>query len=436
MTSAAVNETLSRVGRGTPMGELMRQYWIPACMSSELVADGPPLRVLLLGEKLIAFRDSAGRVGMFDHRCPHRCASLYFGRNEENGLRCVYHGWKFDTEGNCLDMPNLPSPQRFSAKVKATAYKVAERNGLVWTYLGPRAEPPPLPLLEPVMVPSAETRIILMQRECNWLQALEGDVDTSHFGFLHGGRVDPTDVDPASPSRFAYLDRAPEYHVKDTEWGTMYAAYRDADPGEVYYRLAHFVFPFWTLIPDGPLREYILGEAWVPMDDTHTMMVQVAWNRTRPSARTLKDGAPVPGLSPNWTFLPNTNDWFGRWRHVGNRANDYLLDREAQRSLSYTGLEGVALQDQAITESMGEIVDRTLEHLAPSDLMITRTRRRMLLAARAFAKNGAPPPGADNPEIHRRVRSGDFVAPKTLSWLEAYAEELRHAERPALEPAE
>jgi phthalate 4,5-dioxygenase len=430
MLSVAENETLTRVGRGAPMGELMRQYWIPACMSTELTVNGPPIRLMLLGEKLVGFRDSSGRVGIFDHRCPHRCASLFFGRNEGNGIRCVYHGWKFDVDGRCLDMPNVWPARQFVDRVSATAYKVIERNGLIWVYLGPRAEPPPMPLLGPLCVPESDVRILMMQRECNWLQALEGDIDTSHFGFLHGGAVDPAEVDPDAPSRFAYLNRAPEYHVEDTPWGTMYAAYRDADPGEVYYRLAHFAFPFWTLIPDGPLRTYILGEAWVPMDDTHTMMVQVAWNRTRRSARTLKDGKPVPGLSGNWNFLPNSTDWYGRWRHVANRTNDYMIDRDAQRSLSYSGIEGVALQDQAITESMGEIVDRSLEHLAPSDRMISRTRQRMLAAARALASDGTPPPGLDDPELCRTARSGDFVAPKGLTWLDAYAEELRHAETP------
>src|SRR5262252_8961876 len=151
------NELLTRVGSGTPMGNLMRQYWIPACMSSELSADGPPMRLMLLGEQLIAFRDSSGRVGIMEHRCPHRCASLFFGRNERDGIRCVYHGWKFDVAGNCLDMPNVPAAQDFKARVKARAYKVIERNGLVWTYMGNREVAPPSPMLEPTLLPESET---------------------------------------------------------------------------------------------------------------------------------------------------------------------------------------------------------------------------------------------------------------------------------------
>src|SRR6202012_459255 len=187
MTTAAENEFLSRIGPGAPMGALLRQYWVPACLSSELVADGDPLRLMLLGERLVAFRDSAGQIGVFDQRCPHRCASLFFGRNEEGGLRCVYHGWKFDVEGNCTDMPNVPPAQDFKHRIKAKAYKVVERAGFVWTYMGKRAEPPELPALEVLNLPEDQRVTRVHQRECNWFQSLEGDIDPSHFGFLHIG---------------------------------------------------------------------------------------------------------------------------------------------------------------------------------------------------------------------------------------------------------
>ena len=190
MSKQKDSDDLVRVGPGTVMGGLMRQYWIPAAMSSELERDGAPMRLMLLGERLIAFRDSSGRVGVMDHRCPHRCASLFLGRNEEDGIRCVYHGWKFDTAGNCVDMPNAPPHQDYKDKVRAKAYKVAERNGLVWVYMGERAEAPPLPGIEASLLPESELQITFAQRECNWLQALEGDIDTSHFGFLHAGSVD------------------------------------------------------------------------------------------------------------------------------------------------------------------------------------------------------------------------------------------------------
>ena len=206
MTTAREGEELTSVGRGTVMGELMRCYWIPALMSSEIVRNGPPLRLMLLGEKLIAFRGSDGRVGVMDHRCPHRGASLFLGRNEEGGLRCIYHGWKFDVAGDCLDMPSVPPPD-FKQKVKARAYRTVERAGVIWVYLGNRAEAPPLPAFEVFDVPEQEIRVSFIQRDCNYLQALEGEIDTSHFGFLHAGHVDIDDVVKTSrcaiPSRTA-----------------------------------------------------------------------------------------------------------------------------------------------------------------------------------------------------------------------------------------
>jgi phthalate 4,5-dioxygenase oxygenase subunit len=432
MTSQSENELLTHIGPGTPMGTLMRQYWLPACLSSELVADGDPLRLMLLGERLIAFRDSSGKVGVLDHRCPHRCASLFFGRNEEGGLRCVYHGWKFDTAGNCLDMPNLPADLDFRHKVKAKAYAVAERGGLVYVYMGEREVAPPLPALEVTLCPPEETDLYCRQRECNWLQALEGDIDTSHFSFLHTGKVEARDIDPDHMDRFQLISRAPHYHVSMTDWGTMYAAYRPAHPGYSYYRFAHFVMPFWTLFPNGPLTDNIIAQGWVPMDDTHTMSFNLSWNRRTPPLSVVRTGAPIPFLDRMTQTLPNAPDWFGRWRPVANQSNDYLIDREAQRTISYSGIADIFSQDSAVTESMGEISDRTLEHLAPSDRMIIMTRRRLLDAVRAFQENGTVPPLVDNPEISGNARSGELIAPSSQPWLEAYEQTLGQAVHPIM----
>jgi phthalate 4,5-dioxygenase len=432
MTTHSENELLTRVGPRSVMGSLMRQYWLPACVSSELVADGDPVRLMLLGERLIAFRDSQGRVGVLDHQCPHRCASLFFGRNEAGGLRCVYHGWKFDTAGNCLEMPNLPADLDFRHKLKAKAYRVAERGGVVFVYMGERETVPPLPALEATLCPVDETDIYCLQRECNWLQALEGDIDTSHFGFLHTGKVAAADIDPNHMDRFQLLDRAPYYHVETTPWGAMYTAYRPAQPGHLYYRFAHFAFPFWTMFPAGPLSDNIIAQAWVPMDDTHTMAFNFSWNRRTPPLRVTREGAPILFLEQIVPTLPNTVDWFGRWRPTANRDNDYLIDRAAQRTVSYSGITGIFPQDSAVTESMGEISDRTLEHLAPSDRMIIATRRRLLDAARAWHDAGTVPPLVDDPEICRGVRSGELVAPAAQPWPEAYEETLGQARHPLL----
>src|ERR1700739_3075796 len=209
MSKQKDSEDLVRVGPGTVMGELMREYWIPGWVSAELERDGAPMRLLLLGEKLIAFRDSSGRVGVMDQKCPHRCASLFLGRNEANGLRCVYHGWKFDTQGNCVDMPSVPPERDFKHLVHAKAYKTAERNGLIWVYMGDRKAAPPLPQIEATLLPESEVQIQFVQRECNWLQALEGDIDHSHFGFLHTGSVQPEDVPEDSLLRWTGTNRRP-----------------------------------------------------------------------------------------------------------------------------------------------------------------------------------------------------------------------------------
>ena len=406
MTSAQDSESLTRVGPGTPMGEMMRQYWIPAAASNELESDGAPMRLMLLGEKLIAFRDTNGRVGIFDHRCPHRAASLFFGRNEHGGLRCVYHGWKYDTDGACLEMPNLPAHQEFCNKVRAKAYPVTERNGLIWTYMGSRAEPPPLPMMEATLLAEDQRRLYFVQRECNWLQALEGEVDTSHFSFLHYGAVDPESIDQESHSLYNALDRAPGYEVADMPWGTMYGAWRPTGNSGKSWRIAQFLFPFWTMPPDGDFEGHVWARAWVPMDDTHTMFLQLRWNHSTRGVRETTDGAPITGLGYALDYLPNTTDWLGRWRLAKNASNDYGIDRAVQATASFTGIDGLSLQDQAITESMGPIIDHSWETLAPSDRMIVRTRNRLRDAALALAEDGTIPPGVDEPESYLRAHGG------------------------------
>lgn len=425
------SEILTHVGKGTPMGGLMRKYWLPAAKSSELVADGDPLRLMLLGEKLIAFRDSSGRVGIMDHRCPHRCASLFFGRNEDNGIRCVYHGWKFDTDGNCLEMPNVPAHQSFKRKVKARAYQTRERNGLIWVFLGDQNEVPDLPCIEPTLLIEDEVRYIFAQRECNWLQALEGDIDTSHFSWLHAGSVDLDHVSSGHPGKYQLIDRAPNLNVLDTDWGTMYGAYRETDnPDELYWRIAQFLFPFWTMPPDGDFKEHIIARAWVPMDDEHTMFVHISWKKNAQGLRVDKEGNPLPGIKLGLDYMENDTSWYGRWRLAANKSNDYRIDREIQRNNSFTGITGIHLQDQAITESMGSITDHKYEHFSPSDQMIARTRRVLLKAAKQIQKTGDKPPGLDNPDSFLKARAGDFLSDRKLRLEEAYTEQIKLASDP------
>ena len=428
---SADSSDLTRVGPGTVMGNFMRQYWLPAVMSGELVADGDPLRLLILGERLVAFRDSAGRVGIMDHRCPHRCASLFLGRNEDGGIRCVYHGWKFDVTGRCIDMPNVPPEEDFKPKVRAKSYRTAERNGLVWVYMGERSEAPSLPQIEANLIPQDQgSEIWCLQRDCNWLQALEGDIDTSHVGFLHLGSFGSAELAEGHPMRPALVNRTPKYEVSSTDWGTMVGGWRPHADGRTSWRVAHCMFPCWTQTPNIHFATRAIARAWVPMDDEHSMLFDLSGgvddgNPAYTSTRA--DGTP---LFEPLRHAPNTSDWFGRWRGVADARNDWGLDRDSQRTgRQYTGINNITMQDQAVTESMGAIVDHRLEHLGPSDRMITRTRRRLLSAARAFRDTGAAPPGVDAPGVFHAARAGSFIHDPGVPLEAAYRDQLAQAVR-------
>jgi phthalate 4,5-dioxygenase len=432
MLSREDNELLCRVGPGTPMGEFMRHYWIPAARSAELpAASRAPLRVRLLGENLIAFRVATGAVSLIADSCPHRGASLFYGRNEGDGLRCVYHGWKFDVTGACMDMPSEPPECDFRQKVRATTYPCVERGGVIWTYMGPRETAPPLPELEGNMDPASQVSTV--QRACNYLQALEGDIDTVHFAFLHTGHMTMEDAFEENFLQHQFKHRAPRYDVKDTEYGTCYGAYRPtADDNGYYWRIANFLFPFYTQVPGGALAIKRAVRAWVPMDDEHTM----AFTMQAPSLgggldpERLKTGGRGFGTME---MLPDTTDWYGRSRPKADASNDYLLDRDAvARGESYTGLPGLVVEDQAVTESMGTVYDRSTEHLGrstehlgTSDVMIIRSRLRLLRAAQALRANGGIPPGVDDPAVFAQ-RSGGIILPRDVNWFEA-TKELRKA---------
>jgi len=425
MTTAAENAILTQTGPGTPMGELFREYWLPAAMSDELKADGDPMRLMLLSEKLIAFRDSSGKVGVMDHRCPHRCASLFFGRNEEGGIRCVYHGWKFDADGNCTDMANVPPHQDFKHKVHAKAYPTRERNGLIWVYMGKRKQPPPLPEIDMNLVPAERCNIRFTQRECNYLQGVEGELDTSHVGIMHFGLQAASDFSLRNnTSKYTVTNRAPEYKIEETDYGHIYAAHRPAEEGSTYWRFGQFLFPFWTMPPINEMATNVLARAYVPMDDTHTMIVALVQKGAYGARDGMSNADNIAGASQNYPYLPNTTDWYGRWRLKLNMANDFGIDREVQRTRSYTGIEGVQMQDQAIQESMGPILERGNEHLAPSDIMINRVRRQLVKAAQEHAKNGTVPVSVDRPDLYKNVRGGQIVAKNGTDWLDAYRREL------------
>jgi len=409
MLTREENEKLTRIGPGTPMGSLVRRYWIPALFSHQLPEpDGEPVRVTLLCERLVAFRDSKGRVGLLDERCPHRTASLFFGRNEECGLRCVYHGWKFDVDGNCVDLPSEPPGSNFQQKVRITAYPCIERGGLVWTYMGPPEEKPEFPDLEWTAVPESHRYVTRHVQECNWLQALEGGFDTSHLSFLHRGNDANADgVRMSVPLR---------YEVLPMDFGFAAGTCREGKNGATNWTCSIMLMPFHKLISTSPIGAHV----WVPIDDENTMNYCIEYWADRPlSTEDLADSKESFFIHPQ--LLPGSD------RPVANKDNNYLIDRELQKSgTSYTGIKGIGRQDCSIQESMGPIADRTIEHLGMSDSVIIKLRRLLLQTLREV-ESGKEPPGLD-PRAYR-VRSGRFTLPPGQSFPEAVDEFVRVKEK-------
>ena len=417
MLSKEENELLSRVGSGTPMGNVMRHYWLPGALSGELTEpDGRPLRMRLLGENLIAYRDSAGSVGMLGDNCPHRGASLFFGRNEDEGLRCVYHGWKFDLTGRCVDMPNEPPESNFKDKIRHRAYPCREAGDIIWTYMGPRDVPPPLPRFEFVEVP-AERRFPMevMWRNCNWLQALEGCLDSSHVYFLHS-RLHADD----DPQIGVYHpDRHPRFELVPTDWGLMYGARREEDAAHFYWRVTQYLLPYTLLFPSfAAWRGAIPGHMWVPVDDYNVLNWTFRYQPELPF--TPEERRQGWGPIMDSRYLPETTEPFGWTKPIGRLENDYLLDPEVQRARTFTGIPGALLQDQAVTESMGTIFDRRTEHLGSSDLAVIQARQLLLRLLHAYKDDGVMPPGIEQPDLYRR-RSASVILPKEENWVESTA---------------
>jgi phthalate 4,5-dioxygenase len=413
------NALLTQTGSGTPMGTLLRRYWIPALLPEELPEpDCPPVRLKLLGEQLVAFRDSAGKVGVVAENCPHRGASLFFGRNEESGLRCVYHGWKFDTSGTCVDMPNEPPESNFKHKVRITAYPAHDLGGVIWVYMGPPELQPELPALEWALVPESHRYHTKRIQACNWAQAQEGGIDSSHISFLHRDQGPGTvnalrrQVGGTDLSR---RDTAPHFEIVGTPYGLLIGARRNADAENYYWRITQWIAPWYTMIPpfgDNPIG----GHAWVPIDDETCLTWSFQWHPTRPLSE--EELEPMrAGLGIHMELIPGT------YLPLRNASNDYLIDREAQRSgASFTGIRGVSAQDNAMQESMGKIFDRTREHLGSSDTAIIQVRRFLINHARSLG-DGADPPGVS--PAQQRVRSVSVLIPRSVTaWPEAAKDAL------------
>jgi phenylpropionate dioxygenase-like ring-hydroxylating dioxygenase large terminal subunit len=433
MLTQEQNETLTRVGPGTPMGELMRRYWVPALFSWELAEpDCPPVTIKLLGEELVAFRDTSGKPGVVGARCAHRRAHLFWGRNEENGIRCVYHGWKFDCEGRCVDMPSEPAESNFKDKVRIPAYPTYEVGGMIFAYMGPPERKPAPPLFPVVQVSPERRAMSKVWQQNNWLQALEGGIDTVHVNFLHGGR--PPGIrysDDSARGRANNVSMSALLEVVPTDYGYIYAGIRDMGAeGTNHVRAQHWVMP-WHSIRQVGAGPYFSGHMWVPMDDENTMVY-------------------------NWDFLPDTRPdranrlvaeenrpiWFrdhqleigfgnaygpdvdpmSNFSSLRNADNKYKIDRQVQKTQTYTGIEGGNVQDRAIQESMGAIADRTLERLGTTDRAII-TSRRMLLKAVQTVMDGGDPPGV-SPSYYS-LRGVERVLPKNVYWYDDMKAELQ-----------
>src|SRR5215203_797829 len=424
------NKTLSRVGPGTPMGALLRRYWLPLLLSSELPErDGPPLRVRHLSESLIAFRDSNGQVGLVSENCPHRGAAMFFGRNEESGLRCVYHGWKFDTSGACVDMPNEPPESNFKHKVRINAYLCKERNGIIWAYLGTAGEEPPLPEIEWAVLPESQRYISKRVQECNWVQGFEGGIDSSHSAFLHA-RLDTLAISgvrrPTQGPGIRARDKHPRFETVDTEAGVLIAARRNADEDQYYWRITPFLLPCYNIIPPYGESPTVGGLGWVPMDDETTMVWSFTWHPTRDLTEPELDqmrSYPGGGIHVGREgLLPATTAPAGNWRTRASRHNNYEVDYRAQSSTHFFGVLNLSLQDQAVQESMGRVLDRRREHLGTSDTGIIAVRRRLLRAVRELQEGTFTSIGL-TPE-QQRVRSAAMVLPKSESWVRSLREHL------------
>ncbi|HEY9471864.1 MAG TPA: Rieske 2Fe-2S domain-containing protein [Propionibacteriaceae bacterium] len=426
MLSAQENETLTRVEGDATMGALLRRFWLPAVLSDEVVTGGAPVRVQLLGERLVAFRDSAGRVGVLYERCPHRGASLVLARNEDCALECLYHGWRIDVDGNVLDTPAEPENSTFKDRVKHVAYPTAEVGGLVWVYLGDREDMPPVPNFEWSGLDPAHLVWMKARIECNWLQTLEGALDSSHVNYLHK-RADrdreavlvaqeaaaqgqlPTRIYKGGSGTVMSVDGRPRLEVRDTDYGFCYAAFRKPLAMEdrySYVRVSHYVAPLCALIP-APANWHQV-QLFVPMSDTTTMFYMLRYSPTETASEEVRlEMATAGGIAPGLHMDRN-------FRKYATEDSNWLQDRKVMEAGDRaSGIPGVALEDMAIQESMGPIFDRTREHLATSDLAVIRMRRILLQAANSLR-------AGDNSKVWARdyqsLHGEEMFLPHGESW--------------------
>ena len=421
MLTQEQNDQITRTDRGTLMGDLFRRYWIPALHAWEVAErDGPPVRVQIMGEKLVAFRDTEGRIGVIDEFCAHRGVSLWFGRNEECGLRCPYHGWKYDVTGQCVDLPSEPDESGMKQGIKLKSYPAIEHGEVIWIYMGPPELKPAPPALEWTLVAPERRFVSKRIQESNYLQAIEGGIDSSHVSFLHSGELNTDPLFKGSKAnQYNLEDRMPFFDVVDFDGGLLIGARRNAESGKHYWRITPWIMPWHTIIP--PRAGHPLGaHVWVPIDDQNCWAWSINYHPNRAltdaERKAMESGAGIHVKYVPGTFIP-----------LANRRNNYLIDRGMQKEgRRYSGVEGIAMQDASLQESMGPIQDRTREHLCLTDKGIVATRSRLLRAAKAN-REGKPVPALD--PAQQRVRSCAIELPVG----QHYKEGARHGLFPALD---
>lgn len=413
------NDLVTQSGPGTPLGNLFRRYWLPVLLTRELPEPGcEPVKVRLLSEDLLAVYDRKGKMGLIDEFCAHRGVSLWFGnQGEEGGIRCPYHGWHYSVDGTCLEVPSEPEDSAFKDRIKLNGYPLVERGGILWTYMGPPELQPPLPEWEFAMVPEKHRFISKRFQECNWLQALEGGIDSSHVSWLHrdGLQSDPL-FKGAAGNEYNMKDLKPVFEVADTPDGLLVGARRIADDEHYYWRITPWVMPCFTMVPprgDHPVH----GHFWVPIDDENCWAWSFDYHATRElsaeEVAAMEDGKGIHVRYVPGTFIPEQN-----------KSNNYLMDRQAQREgRTFSGIAGIGIQDASLQESMGPIQDRSKEHLTSTDQGIVKMRRTLMRVINELHENGTEPP-AVQPSAHH-IRSAALVLPRDAVFHEAAAEALR-----------
>jgi len=409
------NNILTRVEGDAPMGQLMRRHWLPACLSDEVeLPDGTPVRSRLLGEDIVVFRDTNGKLGALAEQCPHRKASLAFGRNEECGLRCLYHGWKFSVDGTVMDMASEPDSERKMKTIKHKAYPIEESGGFIWVYLGP--EDNITEFQPPAWAPSPDvkTSVVKIQVKCNWAQVLEGSIDSAHSSSLHSTNMPSAEVEGSTATSDAWLrpskDKSPKLEIEMTDYGFHYAALRKPiknDDTNVYVRTTVFIAPFTVLIP--PNNQYKLAQILFPIDDYNTMFYWVAWHPdatkgiTQDEWRKFCAAEVGKELDDNYQKKLDISNWYNQ-------------DREAMKKGDFTGIKGIPAQDMAMWESMGRIADRGKEILGSSDLSIVKFRNLMIKAAEDF-NNGSSAIGTKKSAVaHTQLSSFEGIVSKSIDW--------------------